>query len=1383
MPGEPAEDRHELGPRGPLTPWLDSCCAQVAGVGGIRGAGVVIDAWHIVTCAHVAGEAAGASGTDHTMPSGVVMVDFPWAGEPGSVSAPVEAQVVAWRPYVRGEEHGDVAVLRMASPVSRRIAPPLLRPPVMRGDAFRACGWPEGSAGEKAGGEIGEPCGPRKEWVAVTQPVPGNRIREGYSGSPIWHDALGAVVGIVVTLGEEDSATAYMIPVGVLAATWPPLKGLAGWRVRFSDLDRRRHWDPRARGVKEFEHPGDYFTGRRRALEHLVTWLGAADRRACVITGLPGSGKSSVLARLIMAADDVERPRLTSPAPEVDRAIDLAIVATGLAPNEFVEQIARWCDVHVDLTTDAGAAAAVATLVEGLRDRVTTPVIAIDQLDGARQPDVVIRKLLRPLVDGNAARLLIGLQATEDGGALLRLMDAWAERVDLDGTYEDVEGLEDYIHRWLVESEHADYTADPDGIARTVARAAAARASPLFLVGLLVGLWLRTQPVRADRAEDEFPAEVPDAMRLYLEGLADQLYNEGVAVHQASGAVAELRDVIKRRLDALMGALAYAEEPGLPAAGGVWPAVSRAVAEVGRDGFDEADVTWLRDSAANFLVQDADVAGIRHVRLFHDALVQAMRVAPEARAEIQARIVAELADLYPDGCASPTDRYVERQLPAHVAKATPSTWGALASRAELLDRLDPAAVRSHALLFELQRGELPREIVGMIQSHDLLILSGPRDRRALRQLGVARVSDERQFLSGLPLEPAPAWTIQSAVVTPHPAHLPLDVGAAVSALVAFTGPRGRPIIAAGCDDGTVRLWDATTGERSGASLLGAGAVCALAACETQAGIRLACAADDRTIRIWDPYRDGAPESIVTARGHIRAIAAFAAQGVLRIAVAVDEVDEIAILHGNGDPIATVTGRGPFRSLLTVGSGATVALYGGSEDGSVSVWHIGTELDATTPIGPAAVLTGPTDWVRALCAIDIGGVLRVAGAGDDRKLRIWSPSATVPLREAETGHAATILTMATYRAGDDHIVATAGVDGTIGRTGAESGLENGQPLTGHHGQICALVAYEVAADTPRLASAGKDRKLRLWDPLGARGTRSPRAHRVTALAISRGGLIVTGGDDGMVRVWDPANGDRLQAFDAEVGAVRAMAPGYGDSEYAFGGDGELVRFRDIRSGEETEAALDGHSGSVRALTGWTHEKKAMLASAGDDGIVRLWERGSEPCHPLAIARYDNPVRGLAVFSGRWGPRLAIAGHARTVEIRGTTPGDTHRIGLHGHQDWVMAVCAYSGRNGVSRLATAGDDETVQSWSTLSGEQLAVLGRHDGPVRTIAGRGTRLVTGGDDGTVRLWDSTTSRQLHVMRLGATVNVVAFIANGIVAGTDEGHLVIDLASDLGAA
>jgi DNA-binding SARP family transcriptional activator len=93
----------------------------------------------------------------------------------------------------------------------------------------------------------------------------------------------------------------------------------------------RRHWEPRSRGVERALHGGWYFTGRSSALRELVGSLSVSADPASpvvtVVTGSPGSGKSAVLARLVVTT--YEQYRAQIPANVLDQAQPGTIAAVG----------------------------------------------------------------------------------------------------------------------------------------------------------------------------------------------------------------------------------------------------------------------------------------------------------------------------------------------------------------------------------------------------------------------------------------------------------------------------------------------------------------------------------------------------------------------------------------------------------------------------------------------------------------------------------------------------------------------------------------------------------------------------------------------------------------------------------------------------------------------------------------------------------------------------------------------------------------------------------------------------------------------------------------------------------------------------------------------
>ena len=112
------------------------------------------------------------------------------------------------------------------------------------------------------------------------------------------------------------------------------------------------------------------------------------------------------------------------------------------------------------------------------------------------------------------------------------------------------------------------------------------------------------------------------------------------------------------------------------------------------------------------------------------------------------------------------------------------------------------------------------------------------------------------------------------------------------------------------------------------------------------------------------------------------------------------------------------------------------------------------------------------------------------------------------------------------------------------------------------------------------------------------------------------LLISTGDGGTVRVWDPATGQpqpalqsALQSATEEPNAVAAFTAEDGRSFVAIAeGDGTIPVW-DLATGE-LQHTLAGHGLLIRSMSTFTLAGRTLLASCGDDGEVRVWDPATE-----------------------------------------------------------------------------------------------------------------------------------------------------------------------------
>ncbi|MEU6191282.1 hypothetical protein, partial [Nocardia sp. NPDC047038] len=573
------------------------------------------------------------------------------------------------------------------------------------------------------------------------------------------------------------------------------------------------YWDTRARGVETAHIPGMYFTGRRRALTELVEWLVANPHPADtlrVVTGGPGSGKSSVLARLVTRSDPGFRSShpLTADDPLFvlpEGAVDAAVDARGLDSSQVLQALAtglgsRATDVDALLDTLACQSGPITVVVDGL-DESTEP----------RRAAGLLRRLACDAADFGV-RLLVGTRAGHQRGLLLALgVAAVRTAIDLDfAAYLDRADLAQYVRRRLLfEGAPPEATSVCDTpyrgkaeLADRVAARVADRAYPSFLIAALTAVGLVRSGTVADVDQDgwdRFPATVADAMRTYLD--------------RFSAADAD-------RVEDLLRPLAYVHGEGLPV-DELWARLASRLGKPGRT-YRVEDICWLL-AAADYLLEAAypDSAGGAEpvYRLYHQALAEHVRDQDRARGVPAEEMVYQLLlESVPHRLQQDLDwkqahPYIRDHLADHAA--------ATGHLDELVD--DPGFLlmaNPSTLTARLQQAPWITTSGARTYHAAAHLLAEPADRLFQLQLHAARLREttfERR-LAAFPVEASPrlAWTSEPR----HTPHYTLARYSSPIAAVAIAALDGYPLVVCAGKDCRLHVWDLTAGALVGDPLTG-----------------------------------------------------------------------------------------------------------------------------------------------------------------------------------------------------------------------------------------------------------------------------------------------------------------------------------------------------------------------------------------------------------------------------------------------------------------------------------------------------------------------------------------------------------------------------------
>ena len=278
--------------------------------------------------------------------------------------------------------------------------------------------------------------------------------------------------------------------------------------------------------------------------------------------------------------------------------------------------------------------------------------------------------------------------------------------------------------------------------------------------------------------------------------------------------------------------------------------------------------------------------------------------------------------------------------------------------------------------------------------------------------------------------------------------------------------------------------------------------------------------------------------------------------------------------------------------------------------------------------------------------------------------------------------------------------------------------------------------------------------------------------VLAIAVDpRGRFIASAGKDRRLKLWDTKNGELLTQqpeFNENVIDKKAIEDGYvhkssiydiaisqnGEYLASTGNDAVIVIWKIIKvDGEVTLSdphKITEHEGPVRAVD-FNPEDNHQLVSGGDDGTLRLWKVETEKAKPGkikhqaidAISAHDNSIQDVS-FSHD-GKTIVSGSTDKTIRVWDT---ETRKQLLQmAHKDTVFSVAFNSTGD---RIVSGSADRSVRIWDAKDGKPTGEsLKGHDGRVYSaiFSADNRAVISTGSDRTIRFWDVNTGRAISTI------------------------------------
>ncbi|QRV92584.1 hypothetical protein RhiJN_20602 [Ceratobasidium sp. AG-Ba] len=582
-------------------------------------------------------------------------------------------------------------------------------------------------------------------------------------------------------------------------------------------------------------------------------------------------------------------------------------------------------------------------------------------------------------------------------------------------------------------------------------------------------------------------------------------------------------------------------------------------------------------------------------------------------------------------------------------------------------------------------------------------------------------------------------------------------------------------IASGCVDGTVRVWDAETGEAALVPLQGhSGPVSCVA--YSSDGQRIASGSFDETIRIWDAE---------TGAGMV---------GPLRVSGSVSAIawshDDSMIASGSGDNAIRLwcssTGKELLEPLQGSSRSVTCIAFSpddhsvacGFGDSRVQVWD--------TKTGNLVFEEGRQDMYPVTIRFFQEGpqlFLRTGGS----KIHTWDINTHGHSMHPLDGPPSAVESAVFMLNNNGIVCAYADFQVAVWDVNQNKTLLG--PLSGHSDKVLSVACSH---SSNRIATGSLDATIRVWDAYvspssvssistatDSHWNRELRSPGLSVAFSSDGGLIASAHLDNTVSIWD-----------AETGRITLgplLSPSDGPEFIAFASDNCSVSCTfsdgmmytwDIGSGLLVRKAMMHDSSDSVVRLAFSADGQ-LLATRSLDRTVRVWDTVAGSTIAELPTGLMDPT-GIAAFSPD-NRNIALESRDRSLHVWNVPTGSYLFKTAVGHSKSISVV-AYS-PDGL-RIASGSFDAAICVWDTLTGELLMKLSRNTSDKlysMAFSQNGSYIVSGSDIGTINIWDTTTGHMVCERFLGheGLLGCIAISPNDrrIVSPTGDGFLrLVDL-------
>ncbi len=261
-------------------------------------------------------------------------------------------------------------------------------------------------------------------------------------------------------------------------------------------------------------------------------------------------------------------------------------------------------------------------------------------------------------------------------------------------------------------------------------------------------------------------------------------------------------------------------------------------------------------------------------------------------------------------------------------------------------------------------------------------------------------------------------------------------------------------------------------------------------------------------------------------------------------------------------------------------------------------------------------------------------------------------------------------------------------------------------------------------------------------------------------------VLSANTDSLIELWDITSGKTIKKFYEDTSYMKfeifdiSISP---CKKYIISahGDGKIRKW-DIEKGELS----DTFTGETIIRSVDISSDGKLIASAGNDGILGLWEAETGVC-----IKNINNGEGI-IFCARFSPDgtyIATGNQNGTIKLW-NREGQLYKT-MSGHKGAVLSLSfSHDGKY----ILSGSEDKTLQIWDIAKESTVMTFTGHNSQIETVdfSPSGLYCISGSGDGTIKIWDTdkgVCARTLSIHSLAVTGIKFSHDGSSIVTGSSD--------------